>query len=212
MATTRDGSRGWCWRCGEFQEATRQVCVKCGAARPVRKSAPWTWQGVVFLALLVAIPAVIGYGLYRAARPPQEATTPEPILEVMAILGEPPDVVEAHLGSAVEIVLIENVPDFMPGEFRDYLVAGVSTSVTVRFLRGRAKFITVYLDEGVETAEEALLMVGLDLRTRPATFQSPLVIWWRQFQQGGKTFEKAGAWRGMNGSPSGFDMIQVEAR
>ena len=73
-----DGSKGWCWKCRTFQSVANPVCTECGATRPVRKSEPWTFQGVLFLTVFVGIIAGIGYGGWRMVAwitAPREAPT-----------------------------------------------------------------------------------------------------------------------------------------
>lgn len=188
-------------------------CIFCGKSR----SDGWTWQGVLFLTLLVGFIAVPVYGVYWVATSVLSDPSIEDIqaaFELMAVVGESPAGVSLELGAPVEVVPIENVPENMPGEFRDYAVPGLPDLVNVRFLRNRAVFVTVILPEQHAEAYQALARVGIDLSGVPPSTRAARATWWRDggVPGTGKVFTKIGALRGMNGAGDGFDMIQAELR
>ena len=207
-----DGSKGWCWKCRAFQSAANAVCVECGVTRPIRKNAPWTWQGALFLTVLVGMVAGIGYGAYSLVRGSPEPPPPPALFELLPVIGESPSTVDDLLGAPTAIIPIENVPENMPGEFRDYTIPEAPDAVTVRYYRNRAVFVTVLLPKGESSAEAALLRVGIDLRGVPPDTRAPGAVWWRTGSIRGKTFERVGALRGMSGEGNDFDMVQAELR
>jgi hypothetical protein len=140
----------------------------------------------------------------------ESASTEVPLLDVPSLAGESHLVLDAALGSPISIVPIENLPNQMPGEFRDYRIHGVPEPVTVRFHRDQAVFFTVYLPEPESSAEAALLRVGLDVRGTAPDTRAPMAQWWRTATVNGKHFRKAGALRGMGTGTDDFDMVQVD--
>jgi hypothetical protein len=166
----------------------------------------------VFLTVLFTIVAGVGYGAYTLVAGPSYRPAAPPLLPLLEVIGGEPETVDGLLGPPTSVIPIENVPENMPGEFRDYSPQGLPDPVSVRFYRGRAVFITVLLPQGERSAEEALLRVGIGVgETQPSTV-APGATWWRAAQLEGKTLERVGALRGMNGSDDLFDMVQVEAR
>lgn len=213
-------------RCGSCEKkglANTTLCESCkrtlDGGYPCRycgKTAAdsWTWQGALFLALLFAVLGSVAYGGYSLIKGDPEPSAAPALFDLMAVIGESPSQVEAVLGAPVDTVLIENVPEYMPGEFRDYSIAGAPGPTTVRFFKDKAVFVTVLLPQGHETAVMALRRVGIDLENVPPDTRAPVAIWWRSGSVPGssKIFEKIGALRGMSGEGNDFDMVQAELR
>lgn len=131
-----------------------------------------------------------------------------PLVEIVPLAGQPPEVVDAALGPPTQINPIQRNPDQMPGEFRDYELAGLPGPLLVRFHRSRAVFFTVYLPHPEPSAEEALLRAGIDMRgTNPDT-RAPMAQWWRNRMIQGQRFVKVGAVS--DGPASGYHTVQVE--
>lgn len=204
--------KGWCWKCKAYQSASNELCAECGASRPVRGKDPWTWQGAIFVTILVGVVAGFGFAIYSLGFTSSPANAEPPFFELLEIMGESRSAVEASLGEAVAVVPITNVPANMPGEFRDYEIPGITEVVSVRFFRNSAVFVTVILPHGEDSAEDALSRVGIDLRGVPASTTAPGAVWWRSGRIQGHLFEKIGALRGMNGTSDLFDMVQAELR
>lgn len=133
-----------------------------------------------------------------------------PVFDLPALAGGSPATVDAALGAPTAVEPIENIPEEMPGEYREYEIPGAPGPATVRFYRDRAVFFTIFLPEGESTAEAALQRVGIDVAGEGPDTRAPVAEWWRYDIFGGKTFVKVGALRGMGGGGDEYDMVQAE--
>lgn len=112
---------------------------------------------------------------YETSRIEQSQTThtsPAAVVSLPAIIDQPAAAVNKVLGKPRKTTKITSSPEQMPGEFRDYERDGTE-EIVVRFHRGTAVHVTVYLSTPAATAREALAMAGLDeeraaLETYPA--------------------------------------------
>lgn len=156
---------------------------------------------ILFPILLLFLASCGGTESSAPARPP--------LFDLPTLAGEPPAAVDAALGTPTSVTPIKNIPEQMPGEFRDYQLPGVPDPATVRFHRDRAVFFTVFLPQPEPSAEAALQRVGIDVTGSPDT-RAPLAEWWRSGTFGGKRFVKVGALKGMGGRGDGYDMVQAE--
>lgn len=139
------------------------------------------------------------------------APPPPPLFQLLPLAGAPPSTVDSALGQPTEITRIRRIPAQMPGEFRDYTLPGAPGPTTVRFFRGRAVFFTVFLPQSVESPQQALQRVGIEVGEVEPDTHAPLADWWRDGMLDGKSYVKVGALRGMGGDEE-FDMVQAEFR
>lgn len=133
-----------------------------------------------------------------------------PLFDLIALAGQPPPVVDSVLGSPTDVTPIENVPENMPGEFRDYELSGTPSPSMVRFKRGRAVFFTIMLPKPESSAQSALQRVGIDIGEDSPDTRAPAAEWWRNGTIEGRRFIKVGAFRGMGFDTNDFDMVQAE--
>jgi hypothetical protein len=133
-----------------------------------------------------------------------------PFIEIVPLAGQPSAAIDTVLGRPSQINRINSNPSQMPGEFRDYDVAGLSGPLVVRFHRDRAVFFTAHLQQPEMTAEAALLRVGIDMRRSDANTRAPMAHWWRERTIEGNQFTKVGAVS--DGGSGGYDMVQVQLR
>ena len=136
--------------------------------------------GAAIILLWVTAAVTIGTIFMRGSSP--RVTTTEPlilnktispqkaIIDLTQLGGKPITTVEKILGKPVKIDVIRDYPDDMPGEYRDYRIKGLKgvgeteTGLSVQYYKGKAVSFIVELENGAETATDALLLVGIDVK------------------------------------------------
>ena len=115
--------------------------------------------------------------------PERVAEIAKSVPNITQLIGRTPAEVERIAGEAQARTEITNDPSQMPGEFREYEVYNSRLGLTVygmmvRYHQGRAVHITVDLPDQFESAEEALLAVGVDVRGTIPRVIAPMATRW----------------------------------
>ncbi|MEZ5346155.1 MAG: hypothetical protein R2681_11450 [Pyrinomonadaceae bacterium] len=111
-------------------------------------------------------------------------------------------------GEAVKVTKITDRPDLMPGEYREYRVAGHPKGLSVRFYKDSAKRFNLLLGKPESSSEEALLDIfKIDVKKLKRTAGDPLSETWKG-RLGKLNFETAYAKRGKSGGD--FVMLHAE--
>ena len=76
---------------------------------------------------------------------PGSSAQPFIVIDLARLAGASSATVDSILGDPVTVTPVTSEPAKMPGEYRDYPVAGSTNPMTVRFRRDRAVFFTIYL-------------------------------------------------------------------
>lgn len=174
--------------------------------------------------LLLAILVFFGFGCMcsdtgnrntgqtPASSPTVPAQTIKAVIDIPGLAGKSAKAVDAILGKPGEVTPT-NDPDYTPGEFRDYTIPGVTPRLTshglmVRFYRDKAVHFTFELPEPVETAEEALLMAGINVRgVKPHTTATLAELWSGTFN--GVSFKDVSAQR-LDATYKRYTTVQAE--
>lgn len=129
----------------------------------------------------------------------------KPILDLTKLAGQPIATVERRLGKPITIDEITDDPREMPGDYREYRVRGFKSvseteaGFTVQYYNGNAVSFIIELETPTETAEEALMQVGIDVRGKAADRSAMLASIWSNLTVGGANFKDIGAQTGLNG-------------
>jgi hypothetical protein len=107
----------------------------------------------------------------------------KPVVDIPQLVSKSSAELDKVLGRPIRITKITNDPEMMPGEYRDYKIDNSIGALTedglwVRFHRGKADHFTVDLPHLTDTPEEALLMVGIDVKGAAAKIKAPLADRW----------------------------------
>lgn len=113
--------------------------------------------------------------------PPSEEEIPG-FVNVPQLAGRPPEAFDLIYGKPLKIVPIRDNPALMPGEIREYRVAGHPKNLSVRFYQNRARRFNLLLGRPARSARRALdEFFRIDVGRRPADRSGawPLSEKWR---------------------------------
>lgn len=190
-----------CLKCGTANEPGSGFCSKCGEVLAGgQQVSPGNKKNlkIVFIIIGAVILLCVGCGIVgllneRNYRGPtnvsnrtvvsSQTPTPEPakpVVNMPAIANKTPEEVEKIVGKHIRIVPITSYPDQMPGEYRNYDLPEMKDSLTVRFYKGKAVFITFNVpdDKQPDTAEELAKMSGFDVSGKSADHPIPATSIW----------------------------------
>lgn len=113
--------------------------------------------------------------------PPSEVEIPG-FVDVPQLAGRPPEAFDLIYGKPLKVVPIRDNPALMPGEIREYRVAGHPKNLSVRFYQNRAQRFNLLLGRPAQSARRALdEFFRVDVGRRPSDRSAarPLSEKWR---------------------------------
>ncbi len=92
---------------------------------------------------------------------PKKSQTPElkTDVDVIQFANKSASVFDEEFGKPVKITPIKDNPKLMPGEFREYQVAGHPKNLSVRFYKDKAKRFNLLLGKPEKSSKQALLNI-----------------------------------------------------
>ena len=146
--------------------------------------------------------------------PPSRVENPSAsqVADVTKLIGQSPAVFDKTFGKPVEAFETDD-PGTMPGEMRDYKLAGVANpqtttaGMTARFYRGKAVEIMVDLPSPTSSSASALRQVGLDTQDTP-TEKAQLADFWSNKSFKGVRFKGVWAYK-LDNDSSMFTTVKV---
>lgn len=173
---------------------------------------------VVFGAVVFACMACSGLApVVNEARPtpvPNETVNVKQVADVKKLIKQGPQAFDKLYGKAVEAFETDD-PGTVPGEMRDYKIAGVSNpqtttaGMTVRFYKGKAVEIMIDLPSPTSSSTTALNQVGLDT-PNTAPERTPVTEFWSNKTFNGVRFTRVWVYKLDTDSPL-FTTVKVAA-
>jgi hypothetical protein len=142
---------------------------------------------------------------------PEDSVGPEKtvaVVDVPQLADQPAAGFERVFGEPVKVTEITDNPRLMPGEYREYKVAGHPKNLSVRFYKNRAKRFNLLLGTPEKSSQAALQKIfKIDVgRMRPVKTDSLSETWAGMF--GGINYKTAYAKR--SGAGGDFVMLHAE--
>ena len=101
-------------------------------------------------------------------------------INIPSLAGKSTDEIEAAVGKALRTVPITEPPQEVPGEYRNYDLAGMKDALSIRFYKGKAVALTLNVParKELKTAEELGKLAGFDLAGKNPAKATEFVTQW----------------------------------
>ncbi|MCB1024890.1 MAG: hypothetical protein KDB79_10895 [Acidobacteria bacterium] len=145
-----------------------------------------------------------------ADSPPDKTELAHPAynVDVPKLANRSADELDKLLGLPVKVTKIEDQPNLMPGEYREYYMPAHPKGLSVRFYKDQAKRFNLLLGNPESSAERSLREIfNIDVGELQKADGDSLSETWKG-RSGGLTFETAYAKRGTTGGK--FVMLHAE--
>jgi len=210
-----------CTKCRQVLDLPARYCSHC--ANPIfgvrRKSKALGIAAVVLLPLVAFALTVFLFWLTRpSAKNTPTITKRKAIIDTIKLAGKPVSTVEQMLGKPSAVAVINDYPKDMPGQYRDYRINGLKgigeteAGLSIQYYKGKVDGMLIEFETPVETAEEALMLVGIDVGDKKPSRITAFATVWDGLTVSGVQFRDFGAQPGMDQKDRRFIRVIVNLK